>query len=213
MTALLLVSYVTLWLLVAVQGFAFLEVVKQIATLRKQIPPPRPLVMPTALERDSVLKPLAAISAQSLRPVDWSDYFGKGLNLALFLTPRCSHCYALAQDVDDYFDRIKDHVGVVVVLRAPLTEGQRFIESTDVNPRFVAIDIDGSTADALGLQAWPMSVLVFGDRVGHGAIVNSVDQIETLIERGLISREDMRAEIDRRAIEVAGGRRIGPGAL
>jgi hypothetical protein len=197
MTTLLFVSYAALWLVVGVQGFAFLEIVKQIATIRKQIPPPRPLVMPAALEKDSRLKPLTALSAASLQPAAWSHYFGNGLNVALFLTPRCSHCYALALDIGDYFDQIHRQVGVVVVLRAPRAEGQRFIESTGIDPVYVALDPDGSTAEALGIRAWPMAVVITADRIGHGAVVNDVEQLEGLIERGLIKQEDMVAELSR----------------
>lgn len=128
-------TYLALWIVVIVQGLAFLEILRQIGALRGQLPAERPLVVADAVRIGDPLPPLSARSADRLEPAAWKDHFIGPLNVAVFLTPRCPHCYALAQDLTDYAKRLKGQVGVVVVLTASMDEGRKFIGNTGLDLR------------------------------------------------------------------------------
>lgn len=182
MSGLFWATYAALWLVLVVQGVAFLEILRQVAAIHDRLGPERPLVATNSRVGDPLPR-LAVISAATMKEVSLVDHLTKPTNVLLLLTPRCPHCYAMAHDLTDYADRVADRVGVAAIIHASLSEAERFVASTGLAPNLAFLDPPGVTSLELGVNFAPGAVLVEDGRLGPSAVVNSVSQVETLIDQ------------------------------
>jgi thiol-disulfide isomerase/thioredoxin len=196
MTTLFTISFAALWLVVVVQSLALLEFMRQIATIRERIPSAKAMVVAESVKIGDPLPPLLAKAFPDLAPAKWSNYFTSDLNLALFLTPRCPHCYALAQDFSNYAKRLRSKIGFVAVIVASADEARRFMDSTQIDSRIVVVDESGAmTMETLGINFFPAALLVKDGRLGQAAIVNKLHEVDALIEGGVWTSDELQSHL------------------
>ncbi len=199
------VGFAALWVLVAIQGFAFLELLRQVADLRKQLGlRPGALVVPGAVDTGSPLPAPSGVSAATLRPISWGDYLGEGLGVIVVLRSSCSSCREVAGDLTGFASDVWGEARVAALVVGKVDEARAFVADTKLDPKMVIIDVGGATADRLGVAFNPGAVTVLGGRLGHAAIVNSVEQIHALIG------EERRSEGGELAVRPLG---VGPEAF
>jgi thiol-disulfide isomerase/thioredoxin len=195
-TGLFSLSYGILWLVVIVQSLALLELVRQTASLRERLPAAKAMVVAESVKIGDPLPVLTAKSFPDLLTTNWSRYFTGDLNLALFLTPRCPHCYALAQDFGGYAKRLRSKIGFVAVLVTSADEARRFVDSTQIDPDIVVVDDSGLTAEAVGINFYPAALLVNDGRLGQAAIVNKLHEVDALLEGGVLTAAEIQSQLD-----------------
>jgi hypothetical protein len=88
-----------LWILVALLSFAFLEVLRQIGQLRKQVGDAGALIVHSTLEAGEPLPELEGVSFDSMKAARWDDYLYTETGVALVLSTRCTTCRDVAQEV------------------------------------------------------------------------------------------------------------------
>jgi hypothetical protein len=185
-SALFVGSYVVLWLLVIVQGFALLELLRQLHAVRLETEDLRPqrgaLIVRDVVQTGQPMPDLAARTFPSYELTSWSDWFPERNGVALFVTTRCVTCRSIANQLDDFL-RSSGNPPIVVIVQAEFEEVRRFLRATALQPERVAIDERGFTAGALGLEFSPAAVTVVDGCVGEAAIVNSIDQLASLLQR------------------------------
>lgn len=169
-----------MWLLVVVQGIVFLEVLRQVTAIHNRLGPERPLVA-SNVEVDFPIPQLRAISASTLAKVPVRDRLTKATSLLLLVAPRCPHCYSITQDINEYALRVRGDMDVIPILQASLDEGRKFISSTGLDAEIALIDPSGSAGRALGVAFTPGAVLVRDGWVRAAAVVNNLQQVETLV--------------------------------
>lgn len=192
MPAIYWVSYVLLWLLVLVQGFAFLEVLRQIGVIRKQLEPQQgALLVPNAVETGAPLPELSGQAATTMLPAHWDSYLPAGAKPCLLvgLTTHCLSCRAIAEELTGFVADVRDDATVLAFVEGPLGEAQDFIRQTSLDPRLVVIDEAGATMKRIGVSWNPGVVIVRQRRLGEAAIVNSVTQLGALVYGKYINRE------------------------
>lgn len=183
MWAIFWVSFGLLWVIVAIQSFAFLELLRQIGQIRQQLGPRQgALVMKDAVNTGGPLPELTGLSAVDLRPARWDDYLGKDFSVVVALTTRCNSCRLIAEELTGFAGELGDAVSIAVLVEGSVDEVANFLTATRLNPRMVIIDEDGITTKAFGINWNPGAVTIWGRKLGEAAIVNDVDQINALIE-------------------------------
>ena len=115
-------------------------------------------------------------------PTSWADWFPTGKGVALFLTTKCVTCRTLANQLDDFL-RSAGGPAIVVVIQAEFEDVRRFVKATALDAKRVVVDERGFTSRALGLEFSPAAVTVAEGRVGEAAIVNSIDQLASVLQR------------------------------
>lgn len=190
------ISYGVLWVVLAVQSFAFLETIRQIGLLRKQIGPYQGAsLVPTKIDMGAPVEDLSAVDASAERPVTWDDFLGgEKLGLVLFLSTHCATCRDIAEDVAALARELEGDAEVVAVVEGPADEAQRFVAESGLPDELVAIDERGMTSKALGIQWTPAALTIRGARLGSAAVVNDIYQVDAFVseelaktERGLVA--------------------------
>lgn len=176
------VSYAALWIIVAIQSFALVEVLRQIGLIRKQLEPQQgALIVPDAVAPGSALPELSGLSAETMLPARWDEYLHARLGIIVCLTAHCTSCHAIADDLTGLAADVRPDATIVALVEGSRDEVQGFIEQTGLDPRLVIIDEGGQTLKRLGVSWNPGAVTVREGRLGEAAIVNSVMQISALI--------------------------------
>ncbi|GEM_PF-1513059 len=185
MSALFWVSFGALWLIVAVQGFAFLEVLRQVGEMRRQLGSRQGvMIVPDAVKTGAPLPELSGQAASDLCPAKWDEYLGPGLNLLVLLTAHCITCRHVAEELKGLAADVKGETTLMVILDTrdgQLDEAQTFIRETGLDPRMVVIDEGGRTAKQLGVGWNPAVVTVHRRELGEAAIINDATQLHALI--------------------------------
>lgn len=181
MQSIFLVSYALLWILVALISFAFLEVLRQIGQLRKQVGDAGALIVQSAMEAGQPLPELEAVSYTSLRPADWDTYLRTETGVVLVFSTRCSTCRDVAQDVTGYVMSERKKVSVVIIMVGEFREAKEFLISTHLPPDLVVIDEEGITLQKLGIKWTPTAMIVHNNTVGKVAVINDIEQIDGLL--------------------------------
>lgn len=176
------ISFGALWALVAIQGFAFLEVLRQLGQIRERLGPEvGALIVPGAVNTGALLPELRGLAATDLRPVTWDDYLNTEVSAVVILRANCSSCQVVARDLTGFAKEVKAEATVVALVEGTVAEVQAFIAKTQLDPRMVIIDEGGTTTRRLGVTFDPGAVIVRGRTLGYAAIVNSVKQVHALI--------------------------------
>ncbi|MBA3736265.1 MAG: redoxin domain-containing protein [Actinobacteria bacterium] len=176
------VSYVTLWLVLLVQGLAFLEVLRQLGTLRRQIGPLQGAgVIPRAVDTGSPLPELKAIRGEDLEPARWRDYLSAEFGVIVFLTLDCVTCRTIAAELAGFAKDAPVEANVMAVVIGGVDEAAEFISKYGLDPSLAVIDPDGSLAKTLGVSWSPGALTIRNGSLGVAAIVNSIYQIDSLL--------------------------------
>lgn len=196
MTTVFWVSYGVLWLVLAVQGFAFLEVIRQIGLLRKQVGPYQgAALVPTKIDMGDPLPELTAITAEDGRPASWSDYIRGPVGMVLFLSTHCLTCRDIAEGAGPLARELGDEASIVAVVEGQREEALAFARDAGLPASLVAIDEAGSTAKGLGIQWQPAALSVRDhDTLGTAALVNDIYQVDSFVSE----------ELSRRSADLAG---------
>ena len=182
MTVFFWVSFAALWLIVVVQGLAFLEVLRQISQLRRNMKPQKgALVMQGAVQSGDPLPPLRGYSARNQQPGRWSDYLKKPFGLVVLLSTHCITCRAIAADLTGFAADLPDDASLVAIVEGKAEEAELFISKAQMDRRLVLIDEDGATARAFGISWNPAVVTVQNGKLGEAAIVNDILQLSSLV--------------------------------
>jgi hypothetical protein len=183
------VSFGLLWVIVVIQGFAFLEVIRQVGQIRRFLGDKQGvLFMPDTVETGASLPELSGQAAETLQPAQWEGYLGPGLNLLILLTAHCMSCRHIAEELTGYAADIKKEATITAIVES--REGQSeealvFLRETKLDPRMVIVDEGGKTAKRLGVSWNPAVVTIYGRKIGKAAIVNDVYQLHGLLHQEL----------------------------
>lgn len=195
MTGLFWSSYGLLWILVIVQGLAFLEVLRQVGLLRKQIGPMQGAgIMSGAVPTGSPLPPAYGVSSGSHSPVAWDDLITTRCGVAVFLTPTCITCREIAQDIRGFSRDVSTDVSLAVFVKGTPGEVEALVRETEMPPELVVIDEEGGTANALGIGWTPAALTIQEGLVGAAAIVNTIYQVDALVQEQFVDNQDGKAE-------------------
>jgi thiol-disulfide isomerase/thioredoxin len=184
------VSYGVLWLVLGVQGFAFLEVIRQIGLLRKQIGPYQgAALVPTKIDMGDPLPELTAITAEDQRTASWSDYIGAPVAMVLFLSTHCLTCRDIAEGAGPLAREVGDEASIVAVVEGEREEVLAFARETGLPANLVAIDEAGVTAKGLGIEWSPAALSIREhDTLGTAALVNDIYQVDSFLSEELARR-------------------------
>lgn len=181
------VSYAVLWIIVLIQGFAFLEILRQIGLLRRQIGPQQgAMIVSGAIDPGTPLPKLSGYAPQQdLAAPEWGDYFGDALGVAVFLTTHCVTCREVAHDLNGLAHDLAPIAHVVAIIEGGSDAVKTFVTEVGLDSRLVVIDEDGETARALGVDWRPAAVTTRDGVVAQAGIVNNVIQIDSLVQEEL----------------------------
>lgn len=174
-------SYALIWLLVGFQGLAFLEVLRQLAALRRRVGPDQgPALLP--VDSGARLPPLAGVSAYSLEHVRWDERLTKELGVVVFLTPHCATCRDVAAGLAELRRNIGSKVDLLAIVQGDASAADEFIEATGLPRAMTVIDEHEASAKALGLNVNPAGLTVREGRIGIAGVVNTAHQVEALLD-------------------------------
>lgn len=182
MNTLFWISFALLWLLVTIQGFALLEVIRQIGQIRKQ-PGSRSgvRIVPEAIKAGDPLPELTGIAADTSYPAHWEDYLGPSLSIVVLLSTHCQACRLLAEGITRFAATVKEDAAVVVIIDGDRREAEEFILRAKLPRHLVVIDEDRTTAKRFGVLWNPAAITIRQRKLGEAAIVSESDQLRTLV--------------------------------
>jgi hypothetical protein len=175
------VSFALLWLLVAIQGFTLLEVLRQIGQIRKQIGPQQGAFMQKSGMTGEPLPDVSGRRATDLLPANWHDYLQTDFGVIVLLSTSCITCRTIAEDLSRFAVNVKGEASIVAFVQGPLDEAQTFVTSTGLDRRLVIIDEKGTTARRLRVEWNPGVVTIRKQKIDQIGIINTVDQLDNLI--------------------------------
>jgi len=176
------VSFGLLWILVVIQGLAFLELLRQVGQLRKQVGPQQGvLIMQGAVKAGAPLPQLFGLSARNLHPARWEDYLDAHFSVVVLLSTHCITCRAIAEDLTRLAADVSEEAAIIVIVEGKIDEVQAFIAKTQLNLRIVIIDEEGETAKQLNVLWNPAAITVRGRKLGEAAVINDIDQLNALV--------------------------------
>jgi peroxiredoxin len=177
-------SYVLLWLVVALQGFAFLEILRQQAALRRRLGPDQGAsLMPGSVATGTPLPELDGVDPVTGAATAWGRYLRHEIGVAAFVTPRCPKCHEVGEGVAQLWPNIRHEVDVVAIVHGQRDDVRKFIEQTGLPASITVVDEDGTIAERLGISITPSAMTIRGRRIGIAGIVNDGHQVEWLVER------------------------------
>lgn len=187
-------SFGVLWLLVVVQGFAFLEVLRQIGQIRHQLEPQQgALIIQGAVQEGDPLPALEGYSAKDHRRANWEDYLNPTLSVVVLLSTHCIICRSLAEDITQLADDVKENVSIIVILGDKEDEVQKFLNVTRLDRSIVIIDEKKITAQRFGVTWNPAAITVSEGKLGKAAVINDIHQLSALVHsqevKHVLSRE------------------------
>lgn len=194
------ISYIALWLVVVLQGFAFLEVLRQVGYLRREIGPQQgAMKVPGVLDPGTALPELRGLSASKGIAADWDDVLRTERGVVVFLTTHCLTCVEIAEKLQGFARDLPASVSVATVLEGRQDDVVTFINRTNLDVERTVIDEHGDTAEALGIGWRPAAITTRRGEVdehtaGLAGIVNTIYQIDALIQEDL--EGDAREEDD-----------------
>ena len=138
MNLLFLISFVLLWLIVAIQGFALIEVLRQIGLLRQESPPREDiLVTLKAVKTGEPLPALAGISAEHLQPVLWQDFLPDSFGVAILLSTHCQTCRELARELPSFIAESNAAMPTIIIIDGVQKEVLEFINEMGLDRHLV----------------------------------------------------------------------------
>ena len=180
------ISYGALWLVVAVQGFAFLEAIRHIGLLRERVGPYQGArLAPGKVDMGLPLPELTAVAAGEPRNAVWSDYLQAPLGMVLFLSTRCGTCRSVADGLGALAREYDGEASLVAVVQGPTAEVEAFVSEAGLPPNLVAIDETGATSKRLDIEWTPAALSIRGDTLGTVAAVSDIYQVDAFVSEEL----------------------------
>lgn len=189
LSGILLVSYIALWIVVLVQTFVLIELLRQIGILRLRVgDEPGALVTEgEGLERGS---PAPAFEARDLSTgtVMTQEIFDGHRTLLVFLTTRCQACRKLAPDLKRIARDYTGKTQIITICSGPGDECPTFAHEFGL-PMPMLFDQDQQINRAYKVHRTPSATLIdANNRVRIHGIPNDWRQLEGLLhEEGTIS--------------------------
>lgn len=181
MTVMFWISYVLLWVVVAVQSLALLEVMRQIAAIRRRVGSDQGAAM-LPVETGAPLPEMNGVAAAGYQTRVWDDYIVKDVGVAVFVTPNCIKCKEVAEELGTLAANLRNRVDVVAVVHGPIDLSERFIVDAALPRQMTVIDEEGLTASRLGINVTPAAVTLVSGAIGVAGIVNDARQVEALLD-------------------------------
>jgi hypothetical protein len=174
MTTLLVVTVVVLFLIVAFQGVVLLEMVRQVAQVRRQLDlDDRPV--PISLG-ELAGRPLP----EAARAV-WSENGALRDGVLVLLSVDCASCRLVAFGLRDLLNRF-EHQRIVAVLQARTNdEAVRMLAEAGLAGDGVVVDLESEYGAAFGIELRPAAVVVRDGIVSEAAVIRNPRQLDQLL--------------------------------
>ncbi len=169
MTALIVVGIVAVGVLVVVQGLVLLEVVRQLAQIRK------------VLDLDDRPVPIS-LGNLAGRPVPEPANGAVRNGIFVLLSTDCATCRLVASGLPELVARFDDHQIVTVLQAHNHDEATEMLATTGLDRDGVVVDLDREYGEAFGITLRPVAVVVRDGIVSEGATVRNARQLEQLLE-------------------------------
>jgi hypothetical protein len=175
MTILIVVGIVAVGVLVVVQGLVLLEVVRQVAQIRK------------VLDLDDRPVPIS-LGNLAGRPLPeparglWSENGAHRDGVLVLLSTDCATCRLVASGLRDLLDRF-EHQRIVTVLQAHNhDEATEMLAGASLARDEIVVDLESEYGTAFGIALRPAAVVVRDGIVSEGAVVRNPRQLQQLLE-------------------------------
>jgi hypothetical protein len=169
MTALIVVGIVAVGVLVVVQGLVLLEVVRQLAQIRK------------VLDLDDQPVPIS-LGNLAGRPVPEPANGAVRNGVFVLLSTDCATCRLVASGLPDLVARFEDHQIVAILQAHNHDEATEMLATTGLDRDQVVVDLEREYGEAFGVALRPAAVVVRDGIVSEGATVRNPRQLQQLLE-------------------------------
>jgi hypothetical protein len=201
MPAIFWLAFAVLWILVLIQGFALLEMIRQLVDIRQGTETlVGPQLLPDTVPIGENLPSAPSLQwAQTGAQVDWSTALGEVATALVLLHPGCATCYTVARGlrVRGGHQRLGVKVFAIVTAYSP-ERAQEFITETKLPVDATLVEgpspENGSDpfAKTLNLNRKPAAVTLRGTRIVAAATVLSGKHVEMLLDDVLEGIERVR---------------------
>jgi hypothetical protein len=175
MTILIVVGVVAVGVLVVVQGLVLLEVVRQLAQIRK------------VLDLDDRPVPIS-LGSLAGRPLPepargvWSANGASRDGVLVLLSTDCATCRLVAAGLRDLVTRFERHKIVAVLQAHNHDEATEMLNGVGLARDEIVVDLEREFGAAFGIALRPAAVVVREGIVSEGAIVRNPRQLQQLLE-------------------------------
>lgn len=206
------ITYVALWVVVAVQGFAFLEMLRQTAQLREALQVYEGPKEQTDLYRIGEELPASnAREALTGEPVRWHERLGRELSVLVVLHPGCLTCHSVAEGLPKLIISSDAETAVIPVVEGRNVEAARaFMKELRLDPAATVLDEEPSLSRALNITVKPAAVVLHGSTVATASTIQSAAQVEVLILDAQRRLQARQREAASRAPEAVASPLTGP---
>lgn len=178
MTALIVAGIVAVGVLVVVQGLVLLEVVRQLAQIRK------------VLDLDDRPVPIS-LGNLAGRPVPAPANGAVRNGVFVLLSTDCATCRLVASGLPELVARFEDHQIVAVLQAHNHDEATEMLATTGLDRDQVVVDLEREYGQAFGIALRPAAVVVRDGIVSEGATVRNAGQLQQLLENLESSRREV----------------------
>lgn len=201
-----------LCILVIIQGFAFLEVLRQLSDVRQTL---SAIQGPRELGEVSIGQPLPTLtilSAVDLAEVNLSQVIGEQPTALVFLHPGCSTCRTIAEQMAEVpvTDTVSDQVLAIVDAR-DTGEAKAFVERFHLQ-RLALVDPDGRVARELNVRSKPATVVISHRQVAAAVLITAyrhVHEVLTKEQVRAIGESKSLSGVSTATLDVSSGEYIG----
>jgi len=175
MTILLVCVIVALTVLVVGQGLVLLELVRQVAQIRRE------------LELDDRPVPIS-LGEHAGQPLPepargvWSENGSPGDGVLVLLSTDCATCRLVASGLRDLLARFEHRTILPVVQSRNHDEVTEMLAAAGLARDEVVVDLESEYGSALGISLLPAAVVVRDGIVSEGATVRNAGQLQQLLE-------------------------------
>jgi len=180
---LFLISYALLWVLVIVQGFAFLEVVRQLAHARDGAEFGRSPARAQLDLNPGELLPTIVMGMADHPEVRIPYALPESTTLLVVLNPGCYTCQQVGRGMDRIRRQQSDVRLAVVIEAGSLEQATRLQSDAGIPSEMVLYDVPPSLSKALGLDARPAVIETKGDVFRGAWNITSATELELLVAR------------------------------
>jgi hypothetical protein len=176
-------AFIALTALVVVQGFAFLEVIRQIGQLREQFHAQDGYTdLADSFVAGQAIPNVLLVTGSSLAETPANVVAGRGITTLVFLHPGCLTCHSLARQLKPIVGLQPKDVKIAAIVEGrSLEEARRFMLGNGLLPEHTYLDDGGALAQALNLKVKP-AVVIARDKVAvSAASVRTADQVDQFV--------------------------------
>jgi hypothetical protein len=179
-------AFVLLWVIVVIQGFAFLEILRQLSEIRRELElESGPTELPN-FATGSMPSNLPEVHSASGSALNLWSRLGRRGTALVFLHPGCVTCHRVAKELPPIAGRQDTDVTVVAIVEARQeSEAREFMRQTQLPADLAVVDLNGGVAAAFGINVKPGVVVVSNRATAGAATVRSADQIDEYLAKVL----------------------------